>query len=222
MIIRLPERFIYSNKGHEDSAYVENGILYMSKYTNFEDLMYTMTYVLKGYDRCCYCGEKLTMKNRTLDHMYPRRWGGISIPENLLPSCKNCNQAKRDMTYKQFQEWRKLQTQKQKDQYYDQALARNLSVARRGRFVIKRKWLSSYEFEPVAKYISFNRLSEKKNKLISAYYRNWNQYPHPIVVSSNGWVIKGLHVLNHARKIKKRHVMAIVLENVVVYDKDTP
>ena len=96
MIIRLPERFIYSNKGHEDSAYIENGILYISKYTNFEDLMYTMTYVLKGYDRCCYCGEKLTMKNRTLDHMYPRRWGGISIPENLLPSCKKCNQDKKD------------------------------------------------------------------------------------------------------------------------------
>ncbi len=221
MIIRLPERFIYSNTGHENSAFVENGILYMSKYTNFEDLMYTITYVLKGYDRCCYCGEKLTNKNRTLDHMYPRRWGGISIPENLLPSCKKCNQDKKDMTYQQFQEWRKLETPAQREKYYQQTLIRNLEVARRGRFVIKKRWLSSYEFENVAKYICFNRLSEKKSKLVSSYYRNWGQYPHPVVVSSNGWVIKGLHVLHHARKAKKKYVMAIVLENVVVYDKDT-
>ena len=221
MIIRLPERFIYSNKKPEHPSYVENGILYMSKYANFDDLMYTITYVLKGYDRCCYCGEKLTRKNRTLDHMYPRCWGGISIPENLLPSCKLCNQYKRDMTYKQFQEWRKLESQEEKDKFYSQTLARNLSVAKRGRFVIKRKWLSSYEFEPVAKYISFNRLSDRKNQLVAAYYRNWGQYPHPVVVSSNGWVIKGLHILKHARKAKKKYVMAIVLENVVVYDKDT-
>ena len=41
----------------------------------------------------------LTQKNRTLDHMYPRRWGGVSIPDNLVPSCKNCNGDKMDMTY---------------------------------------------------------------------------------------------------------------------------
>ena len=111
--------------------------------------------------------------------------------------------------------------QGEKEKYYQQTLVRNLGVARRGRFVIKRRWLSSYEFENVAKYISFNRLSERKSKLVSSYYRNWGQYPHPVIVSSNGWVIKGLHVLHHARKAKKKYVMAIVLENVVVYDKDT-
>ncbi len=221
MIIRLPERFIYSNNG-KGSAYVENGILYMSKYTNFEDLMYTITYVLKGYDRCCYCGGKLTSSTRTLDHMYPRRWGGVSIPENLLPSCKKCNQDKKDMTYRQFQEWRKLSTIAEKDEFYEQTLIRNLAIRRRSRFGIKKKWLSSYEFEPVAKYISFDRLSEKKSQMIAGYHRNWGQYPHPVIVSSNGWIIKGLHILHHARKSKKRHVMAIVLENVVVYDKDSP
>lgn len=221
MIIRLPERFIYSNKGHENSAYVENGILYMSKYNNFENLMYTMTYVLKGYDRCCFCGKKLSSKNRTLDHMYPRRWGGISIPENLLPSCKHCNQNKKDMTYQQFQEWRKLENLKQKEIFYQNALLRNLSVARRGRFVIKERWIENYEIEELIKYISFSKLSERKSKLISSYYRNWNQYPHPVIISSNGWVFKGLHILQHAKKNRKKYVMAIVLQNVVVYDKDT-
>lgn len=223
MIIRLPERFIYSNDGNmsNSSAYVEDGILYMSKYTNFEQLMYTITYVLKGYDKCYYCGEKLTMINRTLDHMYPRRWGGISIPENLIPCCNTCNQQKKDMTYRQFQEWRALPTQKEKESYYEKALEQNIKLARSGKFIIKRRWLSTYDFENVVKCITFNQLSQRKKKLINSYYRNWKQYPHPIVVSSNDWIIKGLHILNHAKQQKKKQVMAIVLENVIVYDKDT-
>ncbi len=220
MIIRLPKRFIYSNRVLKNCAYVENGILYMSKYTNFEDLMYTITYQLKGYDRCCYCGEKLTTSTRTLDHMYPRRWGGISIPENLLPSCKKCNQDKKDMTYQQFQEWRALKTASEKNRFYDETISRNASIRKLGNFVIKKKWISSFEVEPVAKYISFNRLSKKKSQLISSYYRNWGQYPHPIIVSSNGWVIKGLHILYHAKKNKKQYVPAVILENVVIFDKD--
>lgn len=222
MIIRLPERFIFSSKGNiENSAYVENGVLYMSKYTNFENLMYHITYVLKGYDRCCYCGEKLTSSNRTMDHMYPRRWGGVSIPENLIPSCKRCNQDKKDMTYQQFQEWRKFKTPKEREKFYEAALAENLKIARNGEFIIKKKWLSPYDFKNVVKYISFDRLSKQKFTLLSAYYRNWGQYPHPIVISSNGWVISGLHILRHAKEHNLSHVMAVVLENVVVYDKDT-
>ena len=222
MIIRLPERFIFSSRGNiENSAYVDNGILYMSKYTNFEDLMYHITYVLKGYDRCCYCGEKLTVSNRTLDHMYPRRWGGVSIPENLLPSCKRCNQDKKDMTYQQFQDWRKLKTTKERDKFYQACLTENLKIARAGEFIVKKRWIEPYDFKEVAKYISFDRLSKRKFTLLSSYYRNWGQYPHPIIISSNGWVISGLHILRHAKEHNLSHVIAVVLENVVVYDKDT-
>lgn len=222
MIIRLPERFIYSKKGEtEKSAYVENGVLYISKNTNFEELMYSITYILKGYDRCYYCGKKLTPGNCTMDHMFPRRWGGMSIPENLLPSCKTCNQDKKDMTYTQFQEWRKIEEPTEKDRYYYRALKQNLKIAKRGKFIIKEKWISAYDYRDVAKVISFDRLSKKKRELIAAYYRNWGQYPHPIIVSSNGWIIKGLHIIDHANRIGKRHVMAIILENVVVYDKET-
>lgn len=220
MIIRLPKNFIYSNRSTRSEAHVENGILYVTKYTNFEDLMYTMTYALKGYDRCFYCGTKLTPKTRTMDHMYPRRWGGISIPENLLPCCKKCNQDKKDMTYDQFQEWRKLGSQKEKDDFYQKCLKQNLKIARSGRFVLKEKWLSKYDIREVLKYVSFDRLDSDKSKKLASYYRNWNQYPHPVVVSSNDWIIKGMHILNHA-KDKRHKVMAIILENVVVIDKDS-
>ena len=105
MIIRLPRKFYYTEKKNSSYAYVQNGILYIKGGVNYEDLMYELTYILKGYDKCYYCGRKLSNKNRTIDHMYPRRWGGISITNNMLPSCRLCNGEKRDMTVRQFELW---------------------------------------------------------------------------------------------------------------------
>lgn len=221
MKIRLPESFIYTNRTKNASAYVKDGILYVNGYISFEDLMYTITYMVKGYDKCYYCGCELTDKNRTLDHMYPRRWGGISIPENLVPSCKNCNQDKKDMSYDQFMRYKKLKTKKAKEDFYDKCLQVNLKVLKRARFVLNSNWLSVYDIEELLRYMKFNKLEKTKSNNLAAYYRNWGQYTHPIIVSSNGWVFKGKHILHHAKNIKRKSVMAIVLENVVVVDKDT-
>ena len=221
MKIRLPQSFIYSNRAKNISAYVKNDILYVSGYISFEDLMYTITYMVKGYDKCYYCGCELTDKNRTLDHMYPRRWGGISIPENLVPSCKNCNRDKMDMSYDQFMQYRKLKTKTDKEKFYKKCLEANFKVLRRSRFVLNSNWLSVYDIQELLRYMKFNNLEKTKSSNLAAYYRNWGQYTHPIIVSSNGWVFKGRHILHHAKKIKRKSVMAIVLDNVVVLDKDT-
>ena len=220
MRIRLPETFIYTNRTKNASAYIKNGILYVKGCVSFEDLMYTMAYMVKGYDKCYYCGCELTDKNRTLDHMYPRRWGGISIPDNLVPSCKGCNQDKMDMTYEQFMQYRRLKTKKDKDKFYKKCVQDNLNFCKKSRFVLNNKWLSAYDIQELLRYMKFNKLDEGKSNNLAAYYRNWGQYPHPIIVSSNDWVFKGKHILHHAKGIKRKKVMAVVLENVVVLDKD--
>lgn len=221
MKIRLPQSFIYSNRAKNISAYVKNDILYVSGYISFEDLMYTITYMVKGYDKCYYCGCELTDKNRTLDHMYPRRWGGVSIPENLVPSCKNCNQDKKDMSYDQFMRYRRLKTKSDKEKFYEKCLQANFKVRKRSKFVLNSNWLSVYNIQELLRYMKFNKLEKTKSNNLAAYYRNWGQYTHPIIVSSNGWVFKGRHILHHAKRIKRKSVMAIVLDNVVVVDKDT-
>ena len=221
MKIRLPQSFIYSNRAKNISAYVKNDILYVSGYISFEDLMYTITYMVKGYDKCYYCGCELTDKNRTLDHMYPRRWGGISIPENLVPSCKNCNQDKKDMSYDQFMRYRRLKTKSDKEKFYEKCLEANFKVRKRSKFVLNSNWLSVYNIQEILRYMKFNKLEKTKSNNLAAYYRNWGQYTHPIIVSSNGWVFKGRHILHHAKRIKRKSVMAVVLDNVVVLDKDT-
>lgn len=59
---------------------------------------------LKGFARrempyCYLCGTDLTFDNPgptefTIDHVWPRAYGGDSEPENLLPACLSCNNRK--------------------------------------------------------------------------------------------------------------------------------
>ena len=106
MNIQLPDKFFqwYDWKRY---AYIDDGILYIQGDVNYENLMYSLTYSIFDYQRCAYCGQKLTMETRTLDHMYPRNWGGISIPDNLIPSCSSCNGQKSNMTVEQYIQWLK-------------------------------------------------------------------------------------------------------------------
>ena len=59
--------------------------------------------------RCQYCGvkvgkthselhRKLIVNDLTLDHIFPVSRGGKTVPENLVTSCKPCNQRKADRT----------------------------------------------------------------------------------------------------------------------------
>jgi 5-methylcytosine-specific restriction endonuclease McrA len=48
--------------------------------------------------RCQYCARKGTAFDLTLDHIVPRSRGGKTLAENLVASCKDCNNRKGDRT----------------------------------------------------------------------------------------------------------------------------
>lgn len=54
--------------------------------------------ILRDGASCQYCGGKSAPGELTLDHVVPRSRGGGSTWENLVASCKRCNNRKRDRT----------------------------------------------------------------------------------------------------------------------------
>lgn len=46
-----------------------------------------------GY-RCRYCAKKLTRATLQIDHVQPRRLGGLNTDDNLVSCCRGCNYAK--------------------------------------------------------------------------------------------------------------------------------
>ena len=55
--------------------------------------------------KCYYCGKKTAYKDITMDHVLPLTRGGKSTKDNLVPSCKKCNTAKKSMMPLQWQEY---------------------------------------------------------------------------------------------------------------------
>lgn len=47
--------------------------------------------------KCYYCQQTVTFKELTMDHLVPLTRGGRSTRDNLVPSCKECNNRKKNM-----------------------------------------------------------------------------------------------------------------------------
>lgn len=48
--------------------------------------------------QCVYCGEPLTVKSLTYDHLHPRSKGGAHSWDNVVAACLSCNSEKDDST----------------------------------------------------------------------------------------------------------------------------
>lgn len=46
---------------------------------------------------CYYCGRPSPQKELTMDHIVPVARGGKSTKGNLVPACKECNNAKKQL-----------------------------------------------------------------------------------------------------------------------------
>ena len=94
MIIELPREFCMEGPNCKKGAFVDNGILKIRWDVSFRKAMTELTYQMKGRGRCCYCKELIPEDEITIDHMYPQEFGGPTITNNMLPSCKKCNNDK--------------------------------------------------------------------------------------------------------------------------------
>ncbi len=54
---------------------------------------------------CYYCGTRVVHKDITMDHLVPLARGGKSTKENIVPSCKKCNNLKKSMLPLEWQEY---------------------------------------------------------------------------------------------------------------------
>ena len=55
--------------------------------------------------RCFYCGNAVSPKELTMDHIVPVTRGGKSIKGNLVPSCKECNNKKKHLLPSEWEEY---------------------------------------------------------------------------------------------------------------------
>lgn len=55
--------------------------------------------------RCYYCHRIVPFQELTMDHLVPLTRGGRSTRNNLVPSCKDCNNMKKNMLPLEWEEY---------------------------------------------------------------------------------------------------------------------
>lgn len=119
-IISTERAFVISYKGNADilSEYPETfGVVNPNLTINKPSIIRVFTYVKMNFQKvpltrdnvfkrdnyeCVYCGENFDKKVLTLDHVIPKSKGGPNTWDNLVTSCKKCNNEKADLTLEEY------------------------------------------------------------------------------------------------------------------------
>jgi len=115
---------------------------------SLKEEVYSKCLGVDGFHHCWYCGCSIEMKDMSIDHFLSVKNGGDSEIPNLVPSCRECNNMKFDMTI---------------DEYRNQfaVYKKNLAKDSRYRHLMKHKAIFE-SHEPVTFWFERNGKGERK------------------------------------------------------------
>lgn len=195
---------------------IENGILYLRHGQSFRNVIYSLTYFMKGKRFCYYCKKRIPRDKITMDHMYPRSVGGPTIPGNLIPSCADCNSKKADMTFEQYKTFLALHTGHEKREYFAKLSEYKEKLKELGMFEIPYTWITPVSISDIHTQIDIAAISEAKYRKVRSHYKKHRSFQKPVVLDRNLFSLDGLHSIFLAKVSSIPVVPAIILENVEV------
>lgn len=219
MILDIPNGYTYTDKNdNKNFAYEKNGILYINGDVSFEKLIYHLISFSKRRKRCFYCNRKLHSKIRSIDHMIPKYWGGVTVPDNLVFSCKKCNGTKSIMTAEQYETFMNLPDDvEKKKEYKNECFIRNENIVYERGFCIPEDWVLYNIRTKIYVDINFDEsYKSKRYQMIKSHYKKYHKLPRPIIISGNNILLDNYHVLMFAKNKQIKKVPILQLENVIV------
>lgn len=218
MLLMLKEDFTFKIKGKVRSYVDEEGILKIdSRQVDWDKTMYALAYKLKKMERCPYCGTELRKTNMTIDHMFPRNYGGVSVSNNLIPCCNDCNSTKSNLDVEEFTEWMKKETQEEKDRFRNETIKKKESIRYLKGFILPTKWISYVDINKlqVREFYKSATITSKRMKDNLEYIEKYNHLQRPIIVDRNFWILDGYICYLAAKQSGKfTEVPIVLLENV--------
>ena len=200
MIIELPRNFNMDGTDNSKGAFIEDGILKISREISFRRVMTEITYEM------------------TIDHMYPQAFGGPTITNNMLPSCKKCNNEKGNLNTSQYKAFLRAKEKGELEEFRRKIKKYQDFIRTWIEFDIPQEWLSE---EEISKIIVIFDLDEnykgKKYQKIQKYYEEYHQFQKPIIIDRNGFVLDGFLAVMYAKNTGMKKIPVIQLENVEIF-----
>lgn len=214
MIIELPKKFSYTEDKY-NYAIVRDGKLIIRGSIPFEKLMYHLAYAIKGKDNCYYCGRRVS--KMTIDHMFPRDYGGISITNNLLPACTRCNSEKSNLNFHEYEIFKTL-NKREREKFREKVYQQNEKVRHKRGFNIPKAWVKTVHISRIFVRVFFDQTLHKSKKYIKYmnFIKKYGKLPRPIIVSGNFVLLDGFRILACAKEHGIENIPVVILENVEV------
>lgn len=221
MIIELPEKYYKAFNG--GYAQVRNGILEIHGNFSFryEDIMIDLAYKIYGQTRCYYCGATVESDKITIDHLFPRNFGGITVPNNLRPACSKCNSEKTNMNQEEFQIWRTIIKNERKSFYkkiIKEKRERKCDTNNQYGFDLPKEWVTYVPFNIIEKVTETNAKGSKRYNRMINFVNLYQKLPRTVTLSSNNILLNGETLYAVAGKRNIKQVPAVILENVVWFE----
>ena len=217
MNILLPKPPFVFNNG---AAVVEGNLLYIYRPVDFRELMYALTNAIYDEGRICYyCGAEITEKQRTMDHKYPQDFGGPTITDNLVPTCKKCNTTKGNLMEDEFKEFMKIENA-EAAKAYRVAKERGHRKIHTGKVsVIPEEWIcpKDYPLNEIEMRMQVTVSLGRGYDHVSRRFQKYNSILKPVIVSTNKKLLDGFNVCLFAKVHNQwNRVNIIKLDNVIV------
>lgn len=217
MNILLPKTPFVFNNG---AAIVEGNLLYIYRPVDFRDLMYALTNAIYDDGRVCYyCGQEINERQRTMDHMFPQDFGGPTITNNLVPTCKKCNTTKGNLMEYQFKELMEIRD-------VEEAKALRLKIEKNhkkihtGKIkVIPEEWISpkDYPINEIEMRMQVTVPLGKGYEHVSRRFQMYGTVLKPVIISTNKKLLDGFNVCLFAKVHDLWDQVSIIkLDNVIV------
>ena len=148
--------------------------------------------------------------------MFPRDYGGISISNNLLPCCKDCNSNKGSLNVEEFWNLRKKETNAEKNDYRDVIIQENEKIRYIKGFILPENWVDYCNISCLKIRAFYRKNTTESNKLKEnkAYIEKYGHLKRPIIVDKNYWILDGYNWYLAAKQKGIDMIPVIVLENV--------
>lgn len=206
MIVKLPKYF------HDSRGEVIADKLYLNNILGFEKLIYDIVYSINPRE-CFYCKKKLKKSTRTIDHLFPRALGGISIPDNLMPACGKCNSKKGDKTLSQF--LHSLELNKKELSKFNADLRKwAFEVYSTSGFFLPKSWITEIPLNQIKGVVNKNRPIGAKYLKYLNFFETFGKLPKPVIVDCNLNLLDEWNILAVAKKSKLKIIPAIWCENI--------
>lgn len=223
MIIELPKEYYKAySRGYVE---VRNQMLELHGdfSFNYEDVMIDLAYAIKGRTKCYYCGKAILPDKVTIDHLFPRNFGGITITSNLEPTCKECNNNKSNLNQAEFKVWRTIKSENMRKSFYQETIKRKRARKRDPDnpygFDLPREGVTYVPFDTIEKVTSIDPKGSKRYNKMMNFINLYGKLPRTVTLSLNGILLNGETLYAVAKKRRVEKVPAIILENVMWFEE---